>query len=919
MGPLKCEWHMEIYHENKPLLLRLSDHPATMLKRKSRESENKSSESWTNSEEEISRDSKRLRLSSTSSISGQELATRIGERHSTPSSPKSTPALLQRLGEPTLKGPNRPRLLSRLTSPNPVISEAEMKSKRSLRNFLREESQMRMMTSIAPLKPVNDMPTKKICHGTIHKASSSVTRVAPRLVEHSPSLVTTSMGSKPFFESPITSPREYQLPNGTESSKGNLSTLTKCSPQCIAFSLMRRERVALETLKSYSLLPNQSGKLRREPTGQQLSGRFHEQSPFSFPTARTSFPNTRNISRDFSLPNKSPPTPVSSCTTKPSETKSVEVKTSSLLMATVSPPLEKPSLGPTEWSMVTEEAPVAPVERVEAKGNREEWVRGQALVEGRTKSARTSTVPMDASSPKTNASTSTPAKAAETVDMGKRTATKVINAPEHGMQPKYLRYNVWDPTSDFTPTTADWTEMATPLSRPPLSELVNPIATKTIREYPDLFKVITPIKVDIFESYLSTHPNQPFVRSICEGLREGFWPWADTTKPDYPAINDQAQSTPADKGKAQFLKDQLEVELTKGRFSPSFGTDLLPGMYSMPIYAVPKPNSSDFRLVTDQSYGKHSLNSMVKHESVTGYPLDNLVHFGEMLLDLQRKKPDQVRVAWKSDIAEAYRILPMHPLWQIKQINMIEGKRYVDRCNAFGGSASGALFIAVNSLVAWIAKRIKGVSYLGNYVDDSSGCGLADDTVFYEPYQRSFPRDQVILLSLWDELGIPHKEKKQVYGSPLTVIGINVDANNLSFTLPDEAKVRLMEELKWWCRSGGKERLRRWFQMGGWFNWALNAYPLLRPALNNFYPKLKGRRDSPALIWVNKSIRDDFAWAMRILENSTGVLLLKSLSWGLEDATLLIYCDACPAGMGFWYPKMRIGFYSPTPPIRIRS
>jgi len=332
----------------------------------------------------------------------------------------------------------------------------------------------------------------------------------------------------------------------------------------------------------------------------------------------------------------------------------------------------------------------------------------------------------------------------------------------------------------------------------------------------------------------------------------------------------------------------------------------------MPIYAVPKPNSLDFRLVTDQSYGKHSLNSMVKHESVTGYPLDNLVHFGEMLLDLQRKKPDQVRVAWKSDIAEAYRILPMHPLWQIKQINTIEGKRYVDRCNTSGGSASGALFIAVNSLVAWIAKRIKGASYLGNYVDDSSSCGLADDTVFYEPYQRSFPRDQVILLSLWDELGIPHKEKKQVYGSPLTVIGINVDANNLSFTLPDEAKVRLMEELKWWCRSGGKERLRRWFQMGSWFNWALNAYPLLQPALNNFYLKLKGRRDSPALIWVNKSIQDDFAWAMRILENSTAVLLLKSLSWGLKDATLLIYCDACPARMGFWYPKMRIGFYSPT-------
>ena len=490
---------------------------------------------------------------------------------------------------------------------------------------------------------------------------------------------------------------------------------------------------------------------------------------------------------------------------------------------------------------------------------------------------------------------------------------KDISTAEHGMQPKYLRYNVWDPASDFTPTTADWTETAAPLPRPPQSELNNPIVTKTIREYPDLFRIVTPIKVDIFESYLSTHPNQQFVQSVCAGLREGFWPWASTTKPGYPSVNDQAQSMPTDSNKARFLRDQRDVELAKGRFSQSFGTDLLPGMYCMPIYAVPKPNSSDFHLVTDQSCGKHSLNSMVQHECVTGYPLDNLVHFGEMLLDLQRKQPGQVRVAWKSDIAEAYRILPMHPLWQIKQINTIDGKRYLDRCNAFGGSASGAQFISVNSLVAWIAKRIKGVDYLGNYVDDSSGCGLANDTLFYKPYKRSFPRDQVILLRLWDELGIPHKEKKQVYGSPLMVIGINVDANILSFTLPDEAKTRLIEELKWWCRSGGKERLRRWFQMGGWFNWALNAYPLLRPGLNNFYPKLRGRRDSLSLIWINKSIRDDFEWAMRILDNSTGVHLLKSLSWGLEDATLIIYCDACPAGMGFWYPGMRIGFYSPTP------
>ena len=187
----------------------------------------------------------------------------------------------------------------------------------------------------------------------------------------------------------------------------------------------------------------------------------------------------------------------------------------------------------------------------------------------------------------------------------------------------------------------------------------------------------------------------------------------------------------------------------------------------MPIYAVPKPHSSDLRLVTDQSYGKYSPNSMIQHDKVTGYPLDNMVNFGEMLMDLEQRAPGERKVAWKSDVAEAYRILPMHPHWQVKQITRVDDEYHVDRCNVFGG----------------IAKEIKRIRYLGNYVDDSSGCSKEDDSLFYAPYGKFMPRDQVILLSLWDELGIPHKPHKQISGSPLTIIGISVDANELSLTL----------------------------------------------------------------------------------------------------------------------------------------
>ena len=59
-------------------------------------------------------------------------------------------------------------------------------------------------------------------------------------------------------------------------------------------------------------------------------------------------------------------------------------------------------------------------------------------------------------------------------------------------------------------------------------------------------------------------------------------------------------------------------------------------MYAMPIHAVLKPHSDDLHLVTDHSAGPFSLNSMIDHLQVTGFLLDNVLHLGEMLLDVRR-------------------------------------------------------------------------------------------------------------------------------------------------------------------------------------------------------------------------------------------------------------------------------------------
>jgi hypothetical protein len=166
---------------------------------------------------------------------------------------------------------------------------------------------------------------------------------------------------------------------------------------------------------------------------------------------------------------------------------------------------------------------------------------------------------------------------------------------------------------------------------------------------------------------------------------------------------------------------------------------------------------------------------------------------------------------------------------------------------------------------------------------------------FYAPYQKLMPSPQVRLLSLWDDLGIPHEERKQISGLSIPIIGIQVDPNLMLYSLPMESLQKLKKELEEWVSWKGKRNVRSWQQLAGWVNWCLNVFPLLRPALSNVYSKLRTQPNQNGLLCVNNAVRKDLLWA-------------------LETASHVIYCDACPAGLGFWYPDLDLAYFALAPP-----
>ena len=108
------------------------------------------------------------------------------------------------------------------------------------------------------------------------------------------------------------------------------------------------------------------------------------------------------------------------------------------------------------------------------------------------------------------------------------------------------------------------------------------------------------------------------------------------------------------------MEKYAEEEEEQGRYSPVFSEDLLPGMYSMPLYAIPKPGTDKLRLINHHSAGQHPLNDAISKDDV-GMRQDNVQDLGANLLHIRQQCGNIPVWLFKSDVANAYRLLSMHP------------------------------------------------------------------------------------------------------------------------------------------------------------------------------------------------------------------------------------------------------------------
>jgi hypothetical protein len=456
-------------------------------------------------------------------------------------------------------------------------------------------------------------------------------------------------------------------------------------------------------------------------------------------------------------------------------------------------------------------------------------------------------------------------------------------------------------TSNFPPPSpsAEYTLVAPPLSDPPPSEW-NLNNVKTLHQFPHRYKIYRRVNSNLLRKLLEDHPNRPLIDSFLKGFETGFWPGSDGVSSEILEKYSKAGNYSSLNDFENEFAETLEKEIHEGRISEGYPVDeFVHGVNGIiPQGSVEKRDSLERRPITDFSFGGNSsINSTIpKSERTVRYDTP------EDLINILRHHRIQGNLEgavnfFKSDMSKAFRHLPMHRLWQLKQNFEFQGKFYVDRCMSFGLGSSPRIFCIFAGLLAWIAINKRGLNHLLHFMDDFFGFDLSTNLVIFKGHL--IPKAQATLLELWDELNVMWSWPKQIHGTQIEIVGLWCDSVNNLLSISKDRRTQIREDIQSFINSPNQfQKLKTWQRIIGKINFTLSVFPLLKPGLNSSYRKIAGKSGGHQGVPLNRAVISDLSWIAGCLDSSVGVRFMFESTWSSPDVE--IHTDASLVGGGIY-------------------
>lgn len=256
--------------------------------------------------------------------------------------------------------------------------------------------------------------------------------------------------------------------------------------------------------------------------------------------------------------------------------------------------------------------------------------------------------------------------------------------------------------------------------------------------------VQTPVRGNILHHFLSGY-DEAEKNFLVNGFTYGFRIPFDGNLPSQNVIRNH----PSALANKDEVNKKIIEELKAGRIMGPFRVKP-PNLICSPLALVPKKEPGKFRLIQDLSFPKGtSINDGIDHQFTE-------IHYDSVDIVVQKvKQCGRNCLMAKTDIENAFRILPIHPLnrhllgfsWALE--DTVE--YYMDACLVMGLSISCQLFSRFSAALQWIMET-NHQAIMSHILDDFFFVG--------PPYTNQCQASLDLFLKLCKDINIPIKSEK---------------------------------------------------------------------------------------------------------------------------------------------------------------
>ena len=350
-------------------------------------------------------------------------------------------------------------------------------------------------------------------------------------------------------------------------------------------------------------------------------------------------------------------------------------------------------------------------------------------------------------------------------------------------------------------------------------------------------------------------------------------------------------------GKSEILKSKILAELQAGRVAGPFDQIPIYNIQLSPLGIVPKKAPNEYRVIHHLSFPNgESINDGIDKSycSVHYQTIDDAVKLVKLL--------GKGALMSKTDIENAYRIIPIHPSDYDLLGFSIDNKFYYDKTLPFGLSSACQLFEKFSSAIHWILNTKFRCQFCVHILDDFLFLGPPKTSICQESLSSFY--------NLSKEVGFPIKQNKTVYPTTcITFLGLEIDSDNMVLRLPQDKLLKMKHMISVLARKK-KVTLLELQSCIGLLNFACSVVTPGRTFLRRLIDLTKGLQRPYHYRNLNNEARSDLqAWSL-FLDHFNGTALF--IDDTLETSqTLHMYSDASNVGFGgFLGTKWFSGLFS---------